>query len=150
MTTTLSTIRDRVEAFLVDSSNLSFSTTTLDEGIRQALGDLSRTYGANLVLSGLDGASTTTVELMDESALVLGAAAYAAKSRSIDRAERANLANGVPSTLLEWGRQHLAKFEDRLREIRRRKIANGTSIAATWEWNEENEEEWNMRGGGHA
>lgn len=42
MPATLTTLRDRVEALLVDSTNVVWATGTLDEAIRQALHEYSR------------------------------------------------------------------------------------------------------------
>ena len=44
MAATLTTLRDRVEAALMDSANAVWDTGTLDEGIRQALHEYSREW----------------------------------------------------------------------------------------------------------
>jgi hypothetical protein len=43
MTATLTTLRDRVEIILADSGNSIWSTGDIDEGIRQALHEYSKT-----------------------------------------------------------------------------------------------------------
>ena len=71
MTATLATLRDRVELMLADSGNAIWSTDDIDEGIRQALHEYSKTRP--LRANGTVNISTTGREI-DISALtgVLG------------------------------------------------------------------------------
>ena len=51
-TLTLSQLRARLQALLVDAGALVWSTDTLDEAIRQALNDTGRVLGVKLTLNG--------------------------------------------------------------------------------------------------
>ena len=83
MPPTLSSIRDQVEINLMDTSNLIWSTTILDEALRAALLDLGRVYGEELTLKDLDSATTTNVADEDLYVLVKGAVAHALIFRSV-------------------------------------------------------------------
>ena len=115
-TATLSGLRDRVETVLMDSSNLSWDTGTLDEAIRQALATINEAagYSIPLTINGLDSATVTTLDDNLTALLVAGAAGYAGASRAVDRSEMANLNQLQPPALLEWSRTQLATFSARL------------------------------------
>lgn len=112
MPSTLATLRDRVEASLMDSSNLSWDTATLDEAIRQALTFVTkaRTPPSAFTISGLDGAANTTMAEDDTAYLVIGAAGFAARSRAVNRSQTANLEQAMPSALLTWSTSQLDAF----------------------------------------
>jgi hypothetical protein len=109
---TLTSLRDRVESALMDSSNLSWDTGTLDEAIRQALAFVikARAPASPYTLSGLDGASSTTLPEADTAYLVMGAAGFAARSRAVNRTQAANLAEAMPAALLSWSSAQLDAF----------------------------------------
>jgi hypothetical protein len=77
----------------MDSGSLSWADADLQEGIRLSLAEISLRAGEGYTLSGLDGAGATTLPTLAEGLLVLGAAAYAATARAVDRAESYDLAN---------------------------------------------------------
>jgi hypothetical protein len=124
---TLALLRDRVEAGLMDSSNRTWDTGTLDEGIKRALADLAAAAGASLAVKDLGGAAATTVDVLDESTLVVGSAAYAARSRAVNRTEKVNLGQEGAAALMRWADAELGLFELKLSQVRQRLLHNSTS-----------------------
>jgi hypothetical protein len=122
-TSTLATNLVRVETLLMDTTLLVWDVATLTESIRLALADvnisflLSKTVLAPLTISDLDAALTTTLDDKYTALLVRGAAGYAARSRAADRGEMSNLAQSVPSSLVEWSRLQLANYATDLFKI---------------------------------
>lgn len=136
-TLNLSQLRARLQALLVDAGALVWSSDTLDEAIRQALNDAGRVLGVKLTLSGLDSALLTSIDARDDDLVIRGAAGYAARSRSLDRAERVNLAAGTPPALFEWGKNQLDGFNDQLKQVRARGLqASGSAPASALAWDE--------------
>jgi hypothetical protein len=186
---TLTTMRDRVEVVLQDSTNATWSTDDIDEAIRQVLEQYSRRkpqrkiatknlssdgreidistisnllrveqvwcpydssdpshppnwvhfevwpgpllyiidptepssgdviriwYSQEHTLNLLDGAEATTFPVDDESFLVHGAAAFAARFRAIELAESATVDSKVFDRLQEWVRQAMREFSEGL------------------------------------
>ena len=115
MTTTLTTITDRVEAFLMDGDNRIWDAQVIAECARLALGayNLALEAGGGAVtpvtLAGLDGAALTSLPVNHEVLVVLGAAGFAALARSADRAESFEL-NNEARDLYHWGGERLAQF----------------------------------------
>ena len=112
MPSTLTSLRDRVEAALMDSSNLSWDTATLDEAIRQSLTFITkaRDPAAAFTITALDGVVTGTLPEDDTAYLVMGAAGFAARSRSASRSQMANLDQAMPNALLTWSTVQLDAF----------------------------------------
>ncbi len=139
MAHTLSTVRDQVETNLLDSTNLIWSTTILDEAIRAALVELSRIYGEELTLEGLDAAIETTFADLDVYVLIRGAVAYALTFRVVGRYEEAtpepklapNFATQAEETFTEF-RTMLTLTDLRLKQH------SAESPFSGWLW-EENE-----------
>lgn len=127
----------RLRAFLVDADSYSFADAVLEEGLRQAASDLGRAYGTLVVISGLDGGAATSVEKIDEDLVTRGAAGYCVRMRAVERADSANLGQNMPTSLLEWSKNTLYWFEDKLRLVRLRGL-QGTSCSpmSGWEWEE--------------
>lgn len=71
-------------------------------------------------IQDLDSASTTSIDGDHESNLVQGAAALAALSRALDRADEFNLDPKNPINLLNWGNERLKDYRAWLRELRAR------------------------------
>ena len=137
MTITLSTLRDWVELALGDTTNLIWSTETLEQAIRAALAALSGAYGATLTLNGLDAATTTTLEEGDVQTLVLGATAYALASRVAERFEEASPVREDIDALVKNRDQTMAEFQDQLEQVRLRKIQEAEEVPyAAWDWEE--------------
>ena len=117
MATTLASLTDRVEAMLMDGSNLVFDTGTIAEGIRLAVGEynLAREIDglAAVTLNGLDGASSTTLSTAHDTLIVIGAAGFATNSRSADRAESFEL-GAEAAEHLTWSEKQLGVFREML------------------------------------
>jgi len=127
---TLSTFRTRLQNVLVDVGATTWAADTLDEATRQALSDLGGVMGIGVVLSGLDGAASTTVDALDDDLLIRGAAAYAVQSRLLARAEMTNLATRAPDTLTKWMAVQMVNFKLGLEAVRRRVLARSSSAPA--------------------
>ena len=136
-TATLTTMRDRLEAALMDNTNLSWDTGTLDEALRRSLGEIGYVYGgAPLVLSGLDAAIYTTLQKEDESALVTGGEFYAVFSRAVDRLETPNMNQDVPDRFLTWADDASKRFQAQLAKIKLRKMqqsSGAAQVAISWD-----------------
>jgi hypothetical protein len=133
----LSEYLERVRAFLVDAGEVSYSDESLEEALRQACGDLGRSYGAFVTIEDLDSADATSVELADEDLSGRGAAGYAARMRAVDRADSANLGQNMPANLLDWSKNTLYYFDQRMREVKQRLMQQSTNNpAGEWTWDE--------------
>jgi len=132
----------RLRAFLQDDQEILYSDATLEEALRQAAGDLGRAYGLFVTIDDLDGASATNVDQRDEDLLIRGAAGFAARFRAVDRAEDASLAQSMPADLLEWSKNTLYYFDQKLNDVRKRKLQQSASgPASAWTW-DESEKNW--------
>ena len=134
----LTTLRDRIEAGLMDSSNRSWDTGTLDEAIKLALADLSQAYGSTLTVKDLASAASTTVDVLDENTLVLGSQAYAASSRAVNRTEKVNLGQDGAPALAAWARLRMQLFEDWLAKVTARMLHSSSAAPhGQMDWTEE-------------
>jgi hypothetical protein len=111
MAHTLASIRDQVEINLMDSTNLIWSTTILDEAIRASLADLSRAYQDSLFLKDLDSAASTTVDDLDIYVLVKGAVAHALVFRVVGRYEEATPEPNITPALASLAEQRMKEFK---------------------------------------
>jgi len=137
MPPTLSTVRDQVELHLMDSTNLVYSTTTLDEGIRMALGELSRVYGITVTLSGLDTATTTNFDACDLYVLLIGAVAYALTFRVVGRFEQATPEPDRTAELDALAQQKMGRFRSLLARTELRRLQESASPPhSVWDWEE--------------
>ncbi len=80
-------------------------------------------------IQDLDSAAATTLPTAHESGLVIGASAYAAISRSIDRVDEFNLDPRNPNNLHGWGAAQLNRFQLWLTRF---KAASPRAPAATY------------------
>ena len=136
-TLTLPSFIARVRAFLVDSGAEAYADSTVTEGLRQAVADLSKVYGVIVLIKDLDEAGVTTVDVLDVALVIRGAAGYAARSRAMERTDSANLAQSMPTNLLEWSKNTLYWFDDKLKQIRLRLLQSSASNPASqWTWDE--------------
>jgi len=119
---TLASLVDRVEQWILDTSNLIYPALAIEEGVRLALGEynlLRSSFNlASFTVDGLDGAAVTTVPLAHESLLVVGAAAYTIAGRHIDRTETFDFNEKLPKELAEWGKSRYAEFRRLLGYVR--------------------------------
>ncbi len=125
---TLSDARGLVHGLLMDSAALIYDNATLDQCLRQALGDLGQVYGGLPALKDLDGAQATTLEALDVPALVLGAAGYAVRARCVDLSEVHSPTGEAPPALREAGKGLLAAFSAALEGIRLRRLQNASGV----------------------
>ena len=133
----LADLLTRLRAFLVDSGSVSYSDASLTEAIRQAAGDLGRAYGKFVTIDDLDLAAATNVDVLDVDLLLRGAAGYAARMRAVDRADSANLGQSMPANLLEWSKNTLYWFDDKLKQVRLRLVQSSAgNPASQWTWDE--------------
>jgi hypothetical protein len=86
-------------------------------------------YTKPQTLSGLDGAAATTFQARDESLLVIGAAAFAAYSRAVGRAESVNVDGYTSRKLRDWSELRMAEFEAGLHQLSRLAAADAAGIA---------------------
>ena len=137
MTSTLATVRDWVELALGDTTNLIWSTETLEQAIRAALAALSGVYGATVTLNGLDSAIETTLEAADVQTLVLGATAYALTSRVAERFEEASPVREDIDALVKNRDKTMAEFQDQLEQVRLREFQESEDEPySAWDWEE--------------
>jgi len=137
MSLTLSTAKERVGVHLNDTGRLIWSETMLETALREALQAVGRALGEPLTLSGLDGASETTLPEDVEHILVTGAVAYALTFRASGRFEDARAAESLPQALGDWASAHMARFQAMLVQVK----WQGHQTAAQppyagWEWEE--------------
>ena len=137
MTAALSSTRDQVETRLQDIANLIWSTDMLDEALRASLGDLSSAYGFALTLQDLDSAAETTYEEIDHNTLLVGAVAYALRSRLIKRFEQASPIRQDPEDLANSATIQMNHFQSLLMQTRLRRFSESTDHPySAWEWEE--------------
>ncbi len=137
MSLTLSTAKERVGVHLNDVARLIWSETMLETALREALQAIGRVLGEPLTLSGLDGASETTLPEDVEHILVSGAVAYALAFRASGRFEDARATENLPKALGDWATAHMARFQAMLVRVK----WQGHQTAAQppyagWEWEE--------------
>jgi hypothetical protein len=138
MTATLATARDRVEMYLGDSSNLIYSTATIDEALRSALAELSTVHGTALTLNGLDTAVATTLPDIDEFALIIGAVAYALQFRNAARLEDAMPQAAEPDQIRLSADEFREHFNYQLKQIKRRLLQESSDHPhEEWDWDED-------------
>lgn len=136
MAETLTTLTDRLEEFLADKTNKSWPTTALSECIQLSLYEVNRAAGATYTIDDLGGAAATTLPEDCISALLFGAAAYAAKNRTVDRMEKASLGEGPETGLSDWGDWAEKQFISELQKIRKSALAKASTAPhseMTWE-----------------
>ena len=137
MTITLVSTRNLVRLHLMDLSNLIWSDDTLDEALRSALSDLSRTYGELLTLAGLDAETETTFDDLDLHPLIEGTVAYALSFRVTGRFEEATPEPGIATQLADWSQKSMESFQSSLVRIQLRRFQLSGSIPhAGWDWDE--------------
>jgi len=98
----------------------------IDDTEEPATGDVVRIWYTRLhSLSGLDGASATSIPLDAETVIVTGAAGFAAQEREQEQQGR-----GTPTRLREWAAARLEEFERLLQAIARKWAARQSGIAS--------------------
>ena len=137
MSINLTTVRDQVEMRLQDAANLIFSTDTIDEALRAALGELSDAYGAAVTLKDLDGALETTFDDLDTHTLLVGAATYCLRFRLVGKYEEASPIREHPEDLARWATDLMEEFQALLTHVRLRRFHQAADHPySQWEWEE--------------
>ena len=105
------TALSRTRAALMDPGAQIWTDGDLTGSLRLALqiAGLYAHSAAPYTLSGLDGAPATSLPAGLEGALIIGASAYAAASRAVDRAEAYEL-NGESAVLKTWAGEKLREW----------------------------------------
>ena len=110
MSLTLATAKTSIEIHLQDISNLIYSETTLEEAIRSALRALNRIRDDTLTISGLDGASSTTVTTTDEQAIIEGGVAYAMNYRAVGLFDEPTPDEDLPEEFSDLAQKRMNDF----------------------------------------
>jgi hypothetical protein len=79
--------------------------------------DLRIFYDQLQTLAGLDGASTTTLNAMEKSALVFGAAGYCAVALAVDKVDKVTIGRGASEELRKWGWARVMEFRQRIADL---------------------------------
>jgi hypothetical protein len=69
------------------------------------------------LLNGLDGASSTTLNEAEKSALVIGAAGYAAVALAVDKVDTIVIGGSAPEDLRKWGWARITEFRQRVYDL---------------------------------
>lgn len=89
-------------------------------------------YTRGHTISGLDGATATTLDDLAEGLMVLGAAAYAALQYAQATINTVTVSGWTPRQLQEWAAERLAAFREGLEAVRRRAILE-TDARVPWQ-----------------
>jgi len=137
MAHTLASVRDQVELNLIDSTNLIWSTTILDEAIRASLMSLSHIYGEQVYLKDLDSALTTTFADLDVYVIIRGAVAYALTFRAVGRYEEATPEPKLTPSFAINAQQTMKEFRALLAQTDLRlKQESSDEPYSEWNWEE--------------
>jgi len=97
---------------------LDDSTLFLDvDADPDAAYDLRVFYDRLQTLAGLDGAAATTLNAMEQSALVFGAAGYCAVALAVDKVDKVTIGKGASEQLRRWGWSRVMEFRQRLADL---------------------------------
>jgi Asp/Glu/hydantoin racemase len=118
MSSTLTSIQQRVSVLLADLTHLNYSNELITEGIRLAVLEYSRACGTDETLTGLDGASATSIPENDCGIIVLGASGFTASCKTLDRQQQFNLEDGSPEAVSQLGQRLVQRFDRLLGTVR--------------------------------
>ena len=115
----------------------------IDNPTEPAAGDVVRIWYLRLsVLSGLDGATTTTLPLDADTLLVTGATGYLSKERIM---EEPTSRWRVPRMLREWAESQLADFAKSLQSFAMRQAAGAAGLGhlpPIDKWESQDDDQW--------
>ena len=94
--------------------------------------DLRVFYDKLQTLNGLDGASATTLSEAEKSALIFGAAGYAAVAMAMDKIDAVVIGADAPEDLRKWGWARILEFRQRFGELADREVAGEDSRVGWW------------------
>jgi hypothetical protein len=89
-------------------------------------------YTKRQTIQDLDSADSTTIRGDHESLLVLGGAAHAAMSRTVDLVEVANTDLYQVAMLGTWGQRKLREFQAELKKLQRSSVLRGRAWGTGW------------------
>ena len=119
--TTWTDLRQRLRAQLSDPNGSLFTDALLAEAARQTLIRLDAAAGGRgWTLAGLDDAPETTLPVLEQEMLLVGASAAAVSLRALSRAERFDLNETAILELTAWAERQAEKFTTALEAERRR------------------------------
>jgi hypothetical protein len=117
--TDLDSLTARVAACLQDATHLVYPEEAIAEGMRQALADLSTALSQAMTLTGLDGATETSLPAGLESLAVQAAAALTVSGRALRHAEQPDLApEGITPAAMSWAETVLGRFRQSCERLR--------------------------------
>lgn len=95
-------------------------------------GEIARIfYSAAHTITDLDSAASTTVPAENAGIIAIGAAALAASSRAVDRAQKRNEIDVmVAQNIRAWGQAQYSRFAAQLKAVTTARTANHTGAAA--------------------
>ncbi len=114
--TTLAQLSSRVLVQLSDSSQKIYTTAAVTEAIRQAVNEYGAATGTAVTVKDLDTAVATTLPVLYEGLIVLGAVAFAIGTRAIERADSFQ-AGELPSDLADHSQEQLKIFRALLGDL---------------------------------
>ena len=119
MATDLASMESRVAVTLFDPANRVYSTTLIEEGLRQALATYNLRSLAAATIKNLDSASKTTLDPLHEGVLIIGACAYCARIRVLSHADALipAIVSTLPKTLESWSKDEMILFLKTLDDI---------------------------------
>ncbi len=95
--------------------------------------DLRVFYDKVQTLNGLDGASATTLGEAEKSALVVGAAGYAAVALARSKVDTITIGGSAPEDLRKWGWARITEFRQRVYDLSVIQDAGEDSRIGWWE-----------------
>ena len=143
-TPALADYRTRVENQLVDTSLVVFTSDTIDEALRQALGDVNLAMGGSYTIKDLDGAAGTTLPAELGTVLVQGAAGYAVQAQVVRKLGAFSMIGTdpqqhIPADYQIWAKNKLYYFKQLLEQYQRKSFFSSTSAPySALAWDEEN------------
>lgn len=133
----LADLRTRIETQYMDTNNLVLDDATLDEGIRSALGEISRVYGSALTIEGLDAALETTLAALDIPCLLTGATAYGLNFLLQNHFNNFSSSLGANSALVTAAQKMRVRFRTMLEELRLDDLQRSQTYPhSDWIWQE--------------
>jgi hypothetical protein len=104
----------------------------LDGGQPQAGDQVRLWYATPHTLSGLDGATSTSLPGLHEALLVSGAAGHAAMSRALDLSESTSADLFGVGLIGTWASRKLREFREKLESLRRASARSGQAWGQAW------------------
>ena len=115
---TLTTLSTQLNDQLFSASFSAVPVEARTEGIRQALGQINAVFSAGYTISGLDGASSTTLPESFGSALLMGASAFILDFSIRSRFVGYHDTPEVSEKLIPWAKSMKEEFEGTLDRLR--------------------------------